>query len=156
MKPGDRLITALVGTHHTGDVFKEWLLHVTIVAWFASDLSSETIAQNLSDSLHGIQPFTVTMGSEAYIGYGGKALVNVVAQPTPFMEIQRRVEQTLDDLGVTMTATRGTWGEAYRPHVTVQAGQRLHKGDSWKCSGLYVVSLRPDGTNVIEAEIPLV
>lgn len=154
MKPGDRLITALVGQHQVGEIFEEWLLHVTIVAWFESDLSSEQIAKKLGEQLQGVQPFSVTMAGEERLGFGGTALVNLVAQPTPFMEIQKRVEQTLDELGVNMTATRGTWGEAYKPHVTVQSAERLHKGDTWQCDRLYVVS-QLGGKNRIDAEVPL-
>lgn len=154
MKPGDRLVTALVGTHSVGQKFNEWLLHVTIVAWFGSTLSSEEIAQTLAKRLKGIKPFEVTMAGEERLGFGGSALVNLVAQPTPFMEIQKIVEQTLDELGVIMTGTRGTWGEFYKPHVTVQAAERLHEGDTWPCDRLYVVS-QQGGFNEIDAEIPL-
>lgn len=154
MKPGDRLITALVGPHKVGETFGEWLLHVTIVAWFWSGFSSEKIAQTLQERLKGIKPFEVTMAGEERLGFGGTALVNLVAQPTPFMEIQQIVEQTLDELGVTMTATRGTWGEAYKPHVTVQMAERLREGDTWRCDRLYVVS-QQGGSHLIDAEIPL-
>jgi 2'-5' RNA ligase len=154
MKPGDRLITALVGEHREGETFKDWLLHVTIVAWFESDLSSEEIARKLQEQLQGIKPFEVTMAGEEHLGFGGKALVNLVAQPTPFMEIQKRVEKTLDELGVKMTATRGTWGEAYKPHVTVQGAERLHEGDAWHCDRLYVVS-QLGHEHRIEAVVPL-
>lgn len=154
MKPGDRLVTALVGKHGPGETFKDWLLHVTIVAWFESNLSSEEIAQKLSQTLVGIKPFAVTMAGEERLGFGGTALVNVVAQPTPLMDIQKRVEKTLDELGVTMAGTRGTWGEAYKPHVTVQGNERLHEGDTWHCDRLYVVS-QLGGNHRIDTEVVL-
>lgn len=139
MKPGDRLITALVGAHQTGEIFKDWPLHVTIVAWFESSVPSQEIAQKLHKNLGGLTPFDVVMAGETKLGYHGKAFVNLVAQPTPFMEVQQRVEKTLDDLGVTLVAARGTWGEAYKPHVTVHR-DRLREGDVWRCDHLYVVS----------------
>lgn len=154
MRPGDRLITALVGPHKAGETFDEWLLHVTIVAWFRSDFSSEEIAQKLREQLRGIPPFEVTMAGEERLGFGGTALVNLVAQPTPFMEIQKRVERILDELGVVMTGTRGTWGEDYKPHVTVQSSERLREGDIWHCDRLYVVA-QLGGKNRIEAGVPL-
>jgi hypothetical protein len=155
MQPGDRLVTALVGTHHAGETFgKAWLLHVTIVAWFKSGLSSEEIARQLGDRLQGIKPFSATMGGEEHLGFGGKALVNIVQLPSPFMEIQKRVEQALDELGVEMTGTRGTWDGPYKPHVTVQESGRLQEGETFQCDRLYIVSQQGAFHN-IDAEIPL-
>jgi hypothetical protein len=70
------------------------------------------------------------------------------------MDIQSKVERTLDELGVEMTGTRGTWNQAYKPHVTTQATERLFEGDSFHCDRLYIVS-QQGGFHKIEAEIPL-
>lgn len=152
MKPGDRLITALIGNHTIGEAFREWLLHVTIVPWFESSVSSEELANLLDKAYQDIQSFTVVLANEVRMGYEGKALVNLVQTPTPFSDIYSRTEQVLDSVRANRL-TRG-WSDAYRPHVTVQRSARLHRGDSFLVDRLYIVSQQGDFKR-IEAEVPL-
>lgn len=152
MKPGDRLIAALIGDHTLGETFKEWLLHVTIVPWFESSVSSEKLAALLAGVYRGIRPFTVTLGSEARIGYEGKALVNLVQMPTPFSDIYQRTEQALE--GIHAKQLVSGWSDEYQPHVTVQRSARLQANDTFLVDRLYIIS-QQGSFKRIEAEVPL-
>lgn len=155
MQPGDLLVTALVTPLPEGP-FPEhsWPLHVTIVAWFRTPALADAITHSLAQRLKDIAPFDVHMSEEARLGYGGRALVNLVRQPTPFIDIQQRTIECLKAFNTDFVTGTGTWDEAYKPHVTVQKNGRLHAGDQWKCDQLYVVEATRNGNRIV-GEVPL-
>lgn len=154
MQPGDRLVTALVNEHQVGKSFDEWLLHVTVVAWFRTPQTIHELGRLLTESVNGQGPFMVTMGNEERLGYQGRALVNLVRQPTPFMDIQAKVVRALQNSGADLMDL-GTWGGEYKPHVTAQGGKRLAAGTTWQCDRLYIIEKQAGSRKRIAAQIPL-
>lgn len=152
MRPGDRLIAALIGDHRAGDTFAAWPLHVTVVAWFASALPSDVLAQTLAGKLRGVAPFTATAGGEQVLGYRNKKTVTMVRTPTPFAKIRRRVVSALDELGIQPVDVVGS--RPYKPHVTVQKDARLHPGAVFRVERLFIVA-QQGGYKQVAAEVPL-
>jgi 2'-5' RNA ligase len=137
MQPGDRLVCAFVKPLEKGAEFKDWPLHVTIVPWFRTEASSDELTEEFGQTLAGISAFDVEIDGETR--FGRNKLVNLVAQPTPFMDVEMQVRGILKshDAWIADETTKRT--RSYRPHVTEQKTERLHKGDTFVCAGLYLV-----------------
>lgn len=140
MKPGDYLVTVFPDEHMVGETFgEEWLLHVTILAWFRLKMPAQKLASALEQAYHGVAPFTIELAGETHLGFGGTALVNLVRLPSPLIKLQRRTVALLDDLHADFVTGRGTWGGEYRPHMTAQTSARMHEGDTFTCDRFYLV-----------------
>jgi hypothetical protein len=137
VKPGDRLVCAFIDSFEIGHQFRSWYLHVTVVPWFRLEQPSDKLATEFEQSLRGVASFKVLMDDETR--FGRNKLVNLVAQPTPFMEVEKRVRSVLKPHGAWLVDETTKVARAYRPHVTEQASGRLHAGDSFECDRLYIV-----------------
>jgi 2'-5' RNA ligase len=122
-----------------GAQFKQWPLHVTIVPWFRLNKSSEDISSDLKSLLEGIQSFEVKMGENAVFGYKGSKLVTLVKLPSSFEEIEPRVRTYFHQQNAWLVDETAKRPRVFRPHVTVQGGKGLAKGDRWICDRLYIV-----------------
>ncbi len=153
MRPGDRIICALVDNQAVGSQFKEWPLHITIVPWFRLTIASSELAALLKKSYIGSKQFTALVTDEAQFGYKKTKTVNLVEAP----ELKRLEGQTRRLLHTHRAwvvdeadKTRGR----FRPHITVLKAGRMHQGDHFICDRLYIVSQHGD-YKMIDAEIIL-
>jgi 2'-5' RNA ligase len=153
MKPGDRLICALIQPQPVGYRFKQWPLHITLVPWFRLDISSERLAGQMREAYVGGHAFEITVGMDAYFGYRNRKQVSLIDAPElPRLEGQSRRLLHAHKAWVVDEADKTRRG--FRPHVTVQGDDRLHEGDRFICDRLYVIAQHGD-CKVVEAEIVL-
>lgn len=148
MQPGDRLICAFVKPLTPGAEFKLWPLHVTIVPWFRVEISLDRIAKEIGDALTEVQPFEAVVGGEAH--FGRNKLVNLVRQPTPLMEIEKKVRSVLKSHDAWIVDETTKRRRSYRPHVTEQKSERVHEGDSFLVNRFYVVEQLGGSKKVVE------
>jgi 2'-5' RNA ligase len=138
MQPGDRLVCALVAPMREGQEFKDWPLHVTIVPWFRTDASPSQLVKEFEQAVDGVKAFMVVMDGEAR--FGRNKLVNLVAPPTPLIDIESRIRSVLVSHQAWVVDQTTKSKRPYRPHVTAQKEQRLHQGESFICEELYIIS----------------
>jgi 2'-5' RNA ligase len=148
MQPGDRLVCAFVQPLQAGDTFKQWPLHVTVVPWFRSDLSSDDLAGRLEGQLQDSEPFEVVMDGEVH--FGRNKLVNLVVQPTPFTKIEEQVRGVIKSHGAWIVDESTKAKRAFRPHVTAQKDERLQQADTFVCGQLYVVEQKGGIKQIVE------
>ncbi len=144
MQPGDRLVCVLVTQLANGAVFSQWPLHITLVPWFRSEVSSELLVELFSESLEDVQPFEVEVAGEATFGYRGRKTVSLIKQPSPLEEIEGRVRHILktNSSWIVDESTKAT--RSFRPHVTFQKNECLHEGDRFVCDQLYIIEQKGD------------
>jgi 2'-5' RNA ligase len=138
MRPGDRLICALVKSQAVGFRFREWPLHITIVPWFRLDLTSAELAENYSRSLVGSHPFEVRVGESTQFGYKKRKQVNLVQAPE-LIRLEGQTRRFLHSHKAWVVDEADKTRRHFRPHITVQSGERSLEGDSLLCERLYVV-----------------
>jgi 2'-5' RNA ligase len=146
MKPGDRLVCALVEPLPLGASFKDWPLHITIVPWFRTDVPSDSLASEMSAALKDIDPFEVVMDGTAKFGRG--KTVNLAQLPTPLTEVETRVRQILKLHQAWLVDETTKHQRPFRPHVTAQKSVRLQEGDNWRCDRLYIIEQKGDHKEV--------
>lgn len=144
MKPGDRLVCAFVEL--PAKQFKGWPLHVTIVPWFRTGISSEQLKAELESCLGNIEPFGVAAAETKPFGHRKQA--NLIAPPTPFMEIERRVRIVLKRHDAWLVDETTREKRPYSPHVTVQPAARLNSGDIFACDKLYIIEQLGDSKRI--------
>ena len=147
MRPGDRLVCAFVDQLDKDDQFIDWPLHVTIVPWFRIDISSDKLAGELADSLCDFKSFQVVIGDETKFGHD--KTVNLVAQPTPLLEIEERVRTAIKRHAAWLVDETTKRQREYRPHVTAQKHARLYRGDTLICDTFYIVEQMGDYKKVV-------
>lgn len=145
MKPGDRLIVSFVESREIGERFSDWPMHVTIWAWFRSDVTNNTLAESLYKATKNIASFEATVGPEDKFG-GGKVLVNVIEQSDSFQKLYTKVESVLGSFFVEHLSHKYPM---YRPHVTVQKHERLHEGDTLSVEKISIVEQKGDYKEVV-------
>ena len=147
MRPGDRLICAFVDHFDQGDRFKDWPLHVTVVPWFRTEFSSDKLADELCDRLCSHKSFQVVMSDETQLGRG--KTVNLVARPTPLMEIEEQVRVVVKRNDAWLIDETTKRHREFRPHVTAQKDIRLYRGDTFICNAFYVIEQKGDHKEVV-------
>jgi 2'-5' RNA ligase len=142
-----------VNKQSVGATFKDWPLHVTIVPWFRLITPSSELASELREHYVGSKPFKINVLQEAQFGYKKKKVVNIVDAS----ELRRLEGQTR-----RLLHSHKAWivDEAdktrnFHPHVTAQKTERVHDGDSFNCSCLYIVS-QHGGFKHIDCEVNFV
>lgn len=148
MIPGDRLYCALVESLKVGDTFTNWPLHVTLVPWFRTDISSARLSSDIQRRLQAIKPFTVSVAGEERFG-AKRRTVNLVAEPTLLVDIEHIARGQLYELGAWIVDETTEVRQAFRPHVTEQAATRLHAGDIFRCDALYIVEQKGDYKEIV-------
>lgn len=138
MLPGDRLICAFLKPQVTGVQFEDWPLHVTVVPWFRLEISSEDLAAGLRPALAGLKSFRVQAAATEPFGNRHK-LANLTCDPTPFIEIEKRVRALLKKQAAWLVDETTKRHRQYRPHITHQKSGRLKPGDTFSCDSLYIV-----------------
>jgi 2'-5' RNA ligase len=150
MQPGDRLVCAFVNKLSVGAEFKQWPLHVTVVPWFRTEVSTDVLSKEINKVLSDINPFEVRIDHEAV--FGRDKTVNLIQQPTPFNDIEAAIRSLLKKRGVWLVDETTKKKRSYQPHVTAQKELRLHEGDGFWCDRLYVVEQKGEH-KAIEAEV---
>jgi len=143
MLPGDRLACLLIDPLKTGDRFLHWPLHVTIVAWFRLDDSSEQLGRGFARALRPVRPFTVRAGYEAHFGPRGR-LVRLLETSPELTEVEQKVRAYLHKKRAWLVDETTKRHYDFRPHVTAQAGRRLPSGAIVECDRLYIVEQKGD------------
>lgn len=149
MQPGDRLICAFVQPMHAGDLFRQWPLHITIVAWFRVEDSTERIVTGLKKALLPIRPFHVVMDGAAAFGPHHSRPARLVQLPTTLSEVEHRVRRYLHKKRAWLVDETTKVTYAYRPHVTAQVSGQSQAGDRFMCDRLYVVAQAGDYKEIV-------
>jgi len=153
VQPGDRLVCAFIEPLPVDREFKKWYLHVTIVAWFRLEDSSESLAEGFQKALTPIQPFEAKIGPEMKLRSKRHRGANQL-ETSYFTDIEPRVRIYLHKKRAWIVDETTKRRYPYRPHVTFQGDDRLHEGDSFYCDLLYIVEQKGD-YKIIEAEVLL-
>ena len=140
MRPGDRLVCALLQPLGTGTIFKEWPLHVTIVPWFRLDIPTDQLSTDLRKVWRGVRPFNVEMGAEnVRFGHQKGKLVTLVKLSSPLVEVEKRLRSYLHQQNAWLVDESTRARRDFRPHVTVQGAGRLPEGEVFRGDRLYIV-----------------
>lgn len=139
MKPGDRLVCALVDPIEVGTTFQEWPLHVTIVPWFRLDMPSDRMASMLASNLAQIHSFDVRLDGTDHFGKARKKLVHLVAAPSPLWDIEYIVRALLHRQRAWIADETTKSKRSYLPHITHQAHAAPQDGSSFSCTALYII-----------------
>jgi hypothetical protein len=75
--------------------------------------------------------------------------VNLVEQPTPFMEVEKQVREVLKEHDSWIVDETTQRKRSYRPHVTEQKNERLYQSDTFTCGQLYIVEQKGNFKQVI-------
>lgn len=154
MAPGDRLICAFVEPQSESEQFADWPLHVTIVPWFRTPLTTATIVQALAKRLHNQPQFQVTLDGEAQFGRRGQKLVHLVQEPTPLMGIEQKIRSYLHKHDAWIADETTASRRPFRPHVTRQAHADVEAGSTFMCDTLYIVE-QHGGYKAVVGEVAL-
>jgi 2'-5' RNA ligase len=154
MKPGDRLVCAFVDKLDVNMRFKAWPLHLTIVPWFRTGVSSEELAKRIKESIKAIKPFTAKAGEIAHFGHRKSKEVNLIVQPSAFTEIERDARRLLNGLQAWVVDETTKRKPQFNPHVTVQKLGRLNAGDVFECDSVYIVE-QLGNEKIVSAKIRL-
>lgn len=154
MLPGDRLVCAFVEPQETGNQFTRWILHVTVVPWFRSQDSSESIALGLTKALVSIKPFEVLIDEEAWFGPKKNRKAHLVKTPSPLSDIEARVRNYFHKKRAWLVDETTKRSRRFRPHVTVQNNSSLKIGDRFNIGKLYIVEQKGNYKEIV-AEVPL-
>ena len=139
MLPEDRLICAFVNKQLEDAVFKDWPPHITIVPWFRLNISSSQLTKELGAHYIGSKTFKVIVHGEAQLGYKKQKLVNLVAAPE-LMKLEGQTRRLLHAHKAWVVDEADKTRNGFRPHVTALNTGRVHKGESFNCDRLYIVS----------------
>lgn len=145
MKPGDRLVVSFIEPHDIGETFQSWPMHITIWAWFRSDVTNNTLAESLYKETKDLGSFKAVVGPEEMFG-GGRVLVNVIEQSEELQQLHAKVESVLSDLFVQQLSRRYP---TYRPHVTIQKKERLYEGDTLQVEKISIVEQKGDHKEIV-------
>jgi 2'-5' RNA ligase len=149
MLPNDRLVCAFIEPQAIGARFKTWLLHVTIVPWFRTSASSESITSGLSRAVTSIHPFEAVADGEVNLGPRKNRPARLLRQPTPFTQIEAKVRAYLHKRRSFLVDETTKQKHEFRPHVTVQAGSSLDSDATFWCDRLYIVEQRGEYKEVV-------
>lgn len=157
MTEGSLILVAMVDPAAVPERFRrrrsEWPLHVTILPWFTVP-DEALFIDFLEKHLPSEQSFMATVGADADFGANGEISVSLIENRQPFAVLHNYVFEAVKDHGGGMMAN--TWiGASYRPHVTHQGDNRLHKGDAFAVSSLTLVRLLKDDVCEVVATISL-
>jgi 2'-5' RNA ligase len=149
MRPGDRLFCCFIDPHAEGEVFKEWPLHITLIPWFRTGVSSSELCQETQTLMAGIGPFDAITGGEAGFGRGGTKLVNLIELPSPLQDIEIALWRMLKSHDTWIVDETVKFERTFRPHVTVQKNSRRVKGDIVRCDSLYIIEQKGDYKEIV-------
>lgn len=143
MIPGDRLLCALIEPFETGDRFKTWPLHVTIIPWFRLADAPEAIAVGLQKALSAIHPFEAAAQGSALFG-PRKRYVALLKEPTTLTEVECKARTYLHKKRAWLVDETTTKRYEFRPHVTAQGDKSLQDGDNFTVDRLYIIEQKGD------------
>lgn len=139
MLPDDRLVCVFIQPKAVGDTFSTWPLHVTIVPWFRLPVATNDIVVGLAEALKPIPAFRSTTAAETMMGPHHNRPALLLAEPTPFHDIERRVRNYLHKKRAWLVDETTKKSRSFRPHVTLQKDDRLARGDQFMTNRLCVV-----------------
>ena len=149
MLPGDRLVCSFVRPIAVGDTFQTWPLHVTVVPWFRLADPTDRITHGLTEALKTIPPFIAVTDAETLMGPKHNRPVMLVSEPTPFRDIEQRTRNYLHKKRAWLVDETTKKPRSFRPHVTVQALDRLHTRDTFTTSSIFIVEQKGDYKQVV-------
>jgi 2'-5' RNA ligase len=137
--PGDKLACLLISPLESGIKFKDWPLHVTIVPWFRSRLDATTLSDEIKKGISNFSKFEFEIDDVAYFGKNQNKEVNLISSSLALNRLEQIVRQIIKANSAWIVDQTARLKHDFRPHVTVQRDQRLHKGDRIVCSRLYLI-----------------
>lgn len=149
MLPADRLICTFLGNLPVGKTFKDWPLHVTVIPWFRTAVTSQALSRHIKQKLIPMVPFPLLVDGEAGFGYKGRKLVNLIAQPSPLDDIEREARNILHEHGAWIVDETTMQRRVFRPHVTAHKSGRAHEGDVYTCDALYIIEQKGDYKEIV-------
>jgi 2'-5' RNA ligase len=149
MLPDDRLVCGFIRPIAVGDSFQTWPLHITVVPWFRLPDLTVSIVVGLTEALTPIAPFRATATAEALMGPRHNRPVALLAEPTPFQDIEQRVRNYLHKKRAWLVDETTKIQRPFRPHVTVQQIDQLLIGDSFATDSIYIVEQKGDYKQVV-------
>jgi 2'-5' RNA ligase len=147
MIPSDRLFCAFVEPMHVRDMFTQWPLHITIIPWFRTDISTDDFARTLSQRLSPLQPFQVIVNGETRMGHN--KTVNLLKMPSPIENIAHQARKLLHEKDSWIVDETTKKHRDFRPHITAQKDTRVHEGDRLICDSLYIIEQKGDHKEVV-------
>lgn len=153
MRPGDRLICALVEPLGVGRRFQGWPLHVTVIPWFRLGDDTERLAAGLRQAFTGIPPFESAVRGVTRLG-PNKDRVAHLLEPALYPELESRARRYLHKKRAWLADETTRTRRPYLPHVTFQGDDHLEGGDSIYCDRVYIVAQEGD-TKLVAGEIAL-
>lgn len=148
MVPGDRLLCIFIQNQLEND-FQQWPLHITIVPWFRTDISTKLLIQRLNDNLSDLTSFEITIAGETSFGYKGRKQVNLIEMPSPLEQIERIMRDILHEANSWLVDETTKLKRQFLPHVTMQGSHRVHEGDRYLVETLYIVEQKGDYKAVV-------
>ncbi len=139
MQPGDRLVCAFLENRETGETFTDWPLHITIVPWFRTEVTSDVLAEEMQAAMRDIEPFEAVAGGEAGFGYKGQKLVNLILTPSSLEDIEKAVREVLHGHNAWMVDETTKIRRVFRPHVTKNTSGRVYEGDVFPINSIYII-----------------
>jgi 2'-5' RNA ligase superfamily len=130
MLPGDRLIVAFLRPRTVDTAFERWPLHITIVPWFRSKVSTTELQQKLVEAYANIGPFSTSVGPEEQFGYHAAVTVNVLAIPNGFEHLQERTVKVLEELAIPVVAHHWDPND-FRAHIHISRVNMWQKANRY-------------------------
>lgn len=120
----------------------DWPLHVTLVDVFASDWSSQEMAERLTTLLTGRTPATATARDDTYFGPSQDVPVTLLDRADSLAKLHGDVYALLERGGLKMNNPQFAL-TGFQPHATVQEHAALKKGDTVVFDALTIIDMFP-------------
>lgn len=120
----------------------DWPLHISLVPWFVT-ARREELDRVLTEFLSTVQPFTVTVGSEAHFGESKRVKVNVIEPSDSLMNLHIALLDKVEQLG-TVIADKEYLRENYRGHITHYFERHKAPGEQLRIDHIYLAELTDD------------
>lgn len=122
---------------------KSWPLHVTLAANFVVDRKGVNLFEKLAGLADDERPVITTASEDDYFGPQKQVRVTTLVMTLELQTLHNKIIALLKSVGATFDAPQYQ-EEGYRAHATVQADNRLHKGDPVTIDELTVVDMFPN------------
>ena len=120
---------------------RHWPLHVTLLRF---DMAPEAAHTAAAGAFASFRPVTVRVGRDADFGYRGRVRVSLVDPHPALADLHERIRRAVTEADGNIHSPQHT-GRGFRPHITVQNGRRVARGDNIVLDSLALVDMAPDG-----------
>ncbi len=132
---------------------KDWPLHLTLLMHFNTDRPVKYLVKGLTDCTTKHKSFEVLVENESFFGTHLDTLVSVLQLNKKIKDLHTDLMRVANKLGVTYDEPNKV-GAGFRPHVSVQRGEKLSIGKTITVDNVTLVEVIkvPEGKliNVIQ------